>query len=260
MASNWLFGLAALGYWISTVGFHYRLFHRQQGEWKQWTRLLLGSHAVHTVALILLTVQLGHLPFFTMEEAMAALGWVLLSLYALLGRRWKVEALGAIAAPAVAVLTTFATFTLGQEENHPNYTAWFPIHVSALVASYAAFCLATFCSLLYFLQARQLKQKKLRKALLLPSLDVLDRVGFRFILVGFPLLVLGMVSGTQMPGWQWSWDLKEILVALTGAVYLVYLHARIVAGWQGQRVNMILMGAFLCVVISLLAPGRSHNY
>ena len=258
--SSLLLALSALGYWASAIGFHHNLFHRKQRDWTQWLRILLGSHGVHTVALVALTVQLQHLPVLTMPEVMSVLGWVLIALYAILGRRWKVDALGGIAAPAAAVLTTFATFTLGHETPHNYRGIWFGLHVSSLVASYAAFCLAAFCSLLYFIQSRRLKEKKLHTAFLLPSLNTLDRVGFRFILVGFPLLVLGMVSGTQMPGWHWTWDPKETLVALTGAVYLLYLHARVVAGWQGRRMNMILLVAFVCLLVSLLAPGRSHGY
>ncbi len=255
-----LLGFAALGYLISAFGFHYNLFHRRLRDWRGWTRLLLLSHAFHTGGLVGISIQRQHLPFTTMSEAMASLGWVLVAFYALLGKRWKVEALGYIAAPAAAVLTTFATFSLDQHRLHPHDSAWFPLHVSSLVASYAAFCLATFCALLYFLQSRKLKQKKLSSAFLLPSLDTLDRVAFRFILVGFPLLVMGMVSGTQMPGWKWNWDAKETMVGATGLFYLVYLHARILSGWQGRRINSILLMAFICLVISLLAPGGDHGY
>ncbi|MBT9582707.1 cytochrome c biogenesis protein CcsA [bacterium] len=258
--SNLLFGLAALGYWGAAIGFQYNLFHRKQRDWTHWLRLLLTSHVVHTAALLTLTIRVQHFPVSNMAEVLAVLGWALIALYAILGRRWKVQALGGIAAPAAAVLTTFSTFALGHEGYHPYKSAWFPLHVGSLVASYAAFCLAAFCSLLYFIQSKRLKQKKLNTAFLLPSLDTLDRVGFRFILVGFPLLVLGMVCGTQMPGWQWTWDAKETLVGLTGAIYVVYLHLRVVAGWQGRRINMILLVAFLCVLVSLLAPGRSHGY
>ena len=259
--SSLLFGIAALGYWGAAVGFHYNLFHRKQRDWTAWLRLLLGSHVVHTLALLALTYKIQHFPVSNMAEVLAVLGWALVALYAILGRRWKVQALGGIAAPAAAVLTTFSTFSLGHEGPQGADTSiWLTIHVSSLVASYAAFCLAAFCSLLYVIQSRRLKQKKLNSAFLLPSLDILDRVAFRFILVGFPLLVLGMVSGTQMPGWHWNWDAKEALVGLTGLVYLVYLHARVVAGWQGRRINMILLVAFVCVLVSLLAPGRSHEY
>lgn len=258
--SSVFLGLASLGYWASAGSFHYNLFHRKQRHWTSWLRILLSSHALHTIGLLALTLKLKHLPVLNMPEVTAVLGWALIALYAILGRRWKVDALGGIAAPAAAVLTTFATFTLGGE-TEPNYRGiWFGLHVSSLVGSYAAFGLAAFCSLLYFIQSRRLKEKKLNSAFLLPSLSVLDRVGFRFILIGFPLLIFGIVSGTLMPGWHWTWDPKETLVALTGIIYLIYLHARVIAGWRGRKMNAFLLLAFVCVLISFLAPGRSHNY
>ena len=41
--------------------------------------------------ILLITLQLKHLPVSNMPEVMAVLGWVLIALYAILGRRWKVR-------------------------------------------------------------------------------------------------------------------------------------------------------------------------
>lgn len=253
-----LFAVAALGYWAAAIGFQYNLFHRRLPLYRRWPQLVYASHAVHTAALIALAIRLKHLPVSTMHEVIPVLGWVLVALYAFLGRRWKVEALGSVAAPAAAVLTTFAAFTLGHENGAPRSEFWFWIHVGSLVASYAAFALASCCAGLYFVQSRRLKQKKLATAFLLPSLDTLDRVGFRFIMVGFPLLILGISSGMLIRSWTWSWDPKETLVGVTCGVYLSYLHARMVSGWQGRKVNLLLLVASLCLLVSFLAPGRFH--
>ena len=129
--SNALLALCALGYWASAISFHYNLFHRKQRDWTQWLRILLSSHAVHSLALLTLTLQLKHLPVLSMPEVMAVLGWALIALYAVLGRRWKVDALGGIAAPAAAVLTTFATFTLGHETPHSSAVWWPAMRPSA---------------------------------------------------------------------------------------------------------------------------------
>jgi ABC-type transport system involved in cytochrome c biogenesis permease subunit len=255
---NLLFIVAALGYWAAAFGFQYNLFHRRQPLWKRWPLLLYSSHLVHSGALMALAIKLRHLPIASMHEVIAVLGWVLVALYAVLGRRWKVEALGSVAAPAAAALTTFAAFTLGHENHAPLRGHWFLVHVGSLVASYGAFFLASCCAALYFVQSRRLKQKKLSTAFLLPSLDTLDRVGFRFIMVGFPLMILGIASGTMIPGHQWSWDPKETLVGVTCGVYVAYLHARMVSGWQGRKVNLLLLVAFFCVMVSFLAPGRFH--
>ena len=254
-----LLALAAVGYWAAAVGFQIHLLRRNNREWQRWTQLVLGSHAVHTLGLIALGVQLRHFPLASMHEAIATLAWLLVALNALLGQRWKVEALGSVAAPAAAVLTTFSAFALHQVEPVPPRGAWFILHAGFLTLSYAAFSLAAGSAGLYFVQARRLKSKKLSSAFQLPSLDTLDRVAFRMILVGFPMLLLGMGSGMLITSWRWNWDATEALVAFTGAAYMGYLYARMVAGWQGRRVNMLLLAAYVCVLVSLLVPGQFHQ-
>lgn len=254
-----LLALAALGYWIAAVGFQIHLRRRKNREWQRWTQLVLGSHTLHTIGLIVLTIQLQHFPMASMREAISALAWLLIALNALMGPRWKVEALGTVAAPAAAVLTTFSVFSLTQTEPVGPRGAWFTIHVGCLLASYAAFSLAAGSALLYFVQARRLKSKKLAGAFQLPSLDTLDRVAFRLILVGYPLLLMGIGSGMLITSWNWNWDAKETLVACTGGVYMAYLYARMVAGWQGRRVNLLLLAAYACMLVSLLVPGQFHR-
>ena len=255
-----LLAMAALGYWTAAIGFQVHLLRRNNRDWKKWTQLVLGSHALHTLALVALTLHLGHFPLTHMREATATFAWLLVGLHALLGQRWKVEALGSVAAPAAAVLTTISVFGISHSEPILERGPWFFLHVGSLLSSYAAFSLAAASACIYFVQARRLKSKQLSGAFQLPSLTTLDQVAYRLIQVGYPLLVLGIASGMLITGWRWTWDAKETLVAVTGGVYLVYLYARMVGGWQGRRVNLLLLAAYLCVMISLVAPGQFHRF
>ena len=250
-----LLGLAALGYLLAATG-----FHAQPERTTRWLQMVLASFGLHSVGLLVLTLQRGHLPLTHMSEVIATIAWLLTALYVFVGHRWKVDALGTIAAPAAAVMTAFSSIALSASGPEPARGPWFFIHVGSLISSYAAFCFAAFCAVMYFVQSKRLKTKKLKMALGLPSLDTLDRLAFRFILVGFPLMVLGVVSGTMIAGWRWTWDAKETLVGVTCGVYVAYLHARLVAGWQGRRVNMLLLVAFVSVLVSLLAPGQFHRF
>lgn len=254
-----MLGLAALGYLFAAVGFQYNLFKERRHDWRPWTTILLISHGVHTVALFLLTYELGHLPIGRMDEAISALAWLLIGLYIGLGRRWKVEVVGTVAAPAACVMTAFAAVAMAADTTAPQRSAWLLVHVGSLIASYAAFTLAAACAGLYFWQARHLKRKKLSGTFrMLPSLDALDRAAYRFILGGFPLMVLGIVSGLVISNWTWNWDARETLVAVTCGVFAVYLHLRL-AGWQGRPVNRVLLIAYFCVMLSFLVRGQVHS-
>ena len=251
--------VAALGYLIASVGLQRAIFIHNRMEFGPWRKLLWVSLVIHTLGLGLFSLAVGHLPITHVAETFAPLAWVLMLLYLLFGERWRVEVVGTVAAPAAFVMTIFSAGALWGERPAPVNDFWIQLHVVSIILGYASFFLAASCAFLYFLQARLLKRKKLGGLFsVLPPLDTLDQVAYRFIRAGFPLMVVGIATGVLLNEWTWKWDLQETVVACTGLVYTLYLHARI-AGWRGRRVNSILLLAFFCVVASLLIPGASHH-
>ncbi|MEW6277838.1 MAG: cytochrome c biogenesis protein CcsA [Candidatus Eremiobacterota bacterium] len=258
-----LLSLAALGYLAAAAGFQWNLFRLQERDWQRWRTLLWASFLTHSLALGVLTFSLGHVPLSGMAESLGSLAWVVVALYLFLGQTWKMDVLGTVAAPAAFAMTAFSILAMGTDTSgEARHGIWFYLHVGSLLLGYAAFFLAGFCALLYFIEARLLKQKRLTGIFtLLPSLDSLDRAAYRLILAGFPLMVLGITTGMVLSGWTWNWaDPKMNLVLVTGLVYLGYLHVRLIAGWQGRRVNLLLLIAFVCVLVSFLSPGRFHRF
>jgi cytochrome c-type biogenesis protein CcsB len=82
----------------------------------------------------------------------------------------------------------------------------------------------------------------------LPKPQVLDEIGYRAVVVGYPFLtltiILGAVWANTAWGTYWSWDPKETASLLTWLVYGAYLHARVVRGWRGQRAAWLLILGF----------------
>ena len=74
---------------------------------------------------------------------------------------------------------------------------------------------------------------------LLPILQIVDIWSYRIIGLGFPFLTLGIISGAvwanEAWGSYWSWDPKETWALITWLVFAVYLHSRLLKGWQGQK-------------------------
>ena len=78
-----------------------------------------------------------------------------------------------------------------------------------------------------------------RLAALFPGLRILDDLSYKMIMVGFPLLTLGIVTGAAWAnyawGTYWSWDPKETWSLITWLIYAAFLHARFTAGWRGKK-------------------------
>jgi ABC-type transport system involved in cytochrome c biogenesis permease subunit len=103
---------------------------------------------------------------------------------------------------------------------------------------------------------------------MLPDADTLDRLTYKAIGIGFPLLTLMIASGAywanQTWGTYWSWDPKETWALVTWLVYAGYLHMRIARGWRGRRAAAFAILGFAVVLftffgVTYLLPGL-HAY
>ena len=253
-----LLAMSALGYLTAGAGIQRSVYVNSQKSFPRWSKLLWLSFAIHTVALIVYSISTGNLPINSLRETFAPLAWFIMLLYLLLGERWSVEVTGAVAAPAAFAMTSFSVFALWQGHGTTEAGPGRYIHVLSIVLGFASFLFATICALLYFVQARLLKEKQLDGIFrALPPLGTLDLVASRLIWAGFPALVIGIASGLFIQGGKWSWGTQEVVVVMTSLFYTIYLHAR-VAGWQGKRLNAILLVASVFAIASFLLPGGHH--
>jgi ABC-type uncharacterized transport system permease subunit len=171
-------------------------------------------------------------------------------------RRFRIDAIGVLLAP-FGLATILGTFFLGAPAHASSLGAPFlALHVLANLVGSALFLLAGGSSLLYLIQERRIKQKHSQGRIRhLPPLEVLDAAGHRFLVAGFPLLTLGILTGTI-----WSRNLEvgtvdEILRSVLGyATWFVFasvLLLRAAAGFRGRRAAYGTLIGLLCVAAVL---------
>ena len=103
-----------------------------------------------------------------------------------------------------------------------------------------------------------MKSKKARRILSrLPALEVIDEIGFRSLLLGFPFMTLGLIAGTVVAQSTYGrvdlFDPKILLSILMWVVYLILLYTRWTAGWRGRRAAYLAAGAFVFAIIAWAA-------
>ena len=101
----------------------------------------------------------------------------------------------------------------------------------------------------------------------LPRKSVLDEIGYKSVIVGFPMLALAIILGALWAeiawGTYWSWDPKETASLVTWLIYGGYLHARVLRGWRGERSAMLLIIGFAATLFTYygnLFFGGLHSY
>jgi len=92
---------------------------------------------------------------------------------------------------------------------------WFPAHVVFSFFGDAIFALAFCGAIMYLIQENSIRSKRVIKGISkgLPSLEALDRMNYLCLSTGFPMLTLGIITGSIWAsyawGSYWSWDPKE---------------------------------------------------
>jgi ABC-type transport system involved in cytochrome c biogenesis permease subunit len=243
-----------VGYLAAGFGIFHGIYQGSQQAFPRWRKVLWSAFALHTVALLIYCLETGQLPILSLKETFAPLAWTVMLMYLVVGERWGVGVTGAVAAPAASAMTLFSAFAIWQGQGTTDEGPGLVLHILSMVIGFASLFLASFCVLLHLVQSKLLKEKRLDGIYrALPPLGTLDKVVYRLIWAGFPALLIGILSGIFNSGGHWTWRIQEIVVVATSIVYTIYLHAR-VAGYQGKRLNAMLLLASLFAAISFLLP------
>lgn len=220
--------------------------------------------AAMTVALILRSIVTGHAPFSNQYEFACAFGWGITAAYVYFERKYRVRTLSLVVLPLVVTAMLYA-FAQGSEaaplmpalQNRLLLT----LHVITAVIAYGAAAVSSAAAILYLLKPYLTKVKGL------PSADLLDEIGYRGIVICFPMLtimiILGAIWADIAWGRYWSWDPKETAALVTWLIYGAYLHARVVRDWRGNKAAWLLILGFAAVVFTFLGNhffGGLHSY
>lgn len=262
---NLVFFYAAIAmYLLSAVGyivFFIKPERKKIADASLWAAFL--GFVVHFIYFILRWTEGGRIPVTSFFEAVNALGMGIVLVFLVMELRYRVPALGAFMLPLVLLLMMPAAVLSGRisDMNPVLKSAWLGIHTSLAVLGDAAFAFSFIVSLMYIIQERQLKHKHLGAIFhRLPPLDVMDRIGYRALSIGWPLFTLGMITGSIWAesawGSYWSWDPKETWSLIVWVVYLVLLHLRTI-GWRGRKMAYLSIVGFVFVLLSFFVISRT---
>ncbi len=221
--------------------------------------LLLLGFISHTLAIGLWTAQTGYLPVHDLRESLSFFAWAIIGVYLIIQIRFNILVLGSFISPLAAVMMIGSSFIpLQTGPVSPLLkNIWLVVHIVFIFAGNGVFAVSFFAGIMYLIQEHQIKSKRLgRFYRRLPALEILDALNYNSLIVGFPLLTLGMLSGSIFAqytlGTFWRWDPKEVWSLITWLLYAALLHGRLVSGWRGRRSAMISIIGFLVLIFSFL--------
>jgi cytochrome c-type biogenesis protein CcsB len=127
---------------------------------------------------------------------------------------------------------------------------WLWVHIVGASVGFSAVLVAAALGLTYLM--KQGRQGGVYDRL--PALEALDDLGYRFVVAGFTMYGVMIVSGAfwanTVKGTFWNWDPVEVWSLVSWLVYGIYLHLRITFGWRGQRLAVYSLVAVAIMIIS----------
>lgn len=233
------------------------------------TSELLGKVALHAayvgmifhfVALTESVLLSGQIALASVHNAESLLGFLIMMAFMIAYLVYKTTSPGIVVFPLVFLLTFIAA--TGEQPfliTSPGVrTGWLFAHIAMIFTGYAALFLSFGASLLYLIQEHSLKSKKSSGILSrLPALEVIDDIGYRSLLLGFPFMTLGLIAGTVVAESAYGrvnfLDPKILLSVLMWAVYLIMLYTRWSSGWRGRRAAYLATCVFVAAVVAWAA-------
>ena len=283
----YIFNMAYLGYTLGLIFYWIYIFSKNE-KWGKvgFKSIVLGSafHLMNFAMRAYIGLALHQLkwyvPWSNWFESFSLFAFVIALTFIAVQIIYRLHVLGAFVVTLLWIAATFSmTYPLFGSWNELHgfseiWTAiqqsraipqlmpalqsiWMAIHVPMMFISYSSFAVAFAIAIVYLIQERHLKSRSASElADYLPALEPLDRMIYRLIGWGFPILTLGIILGARWAydawGRYWGWDAKETWALITWFTYAIYLHMRLVMSWRGRKTVILSMVGFAVVIFTYI--------
>ncbi|WP_243370903.1 c-type cytochrome biogenesis protein CcsB [Geotalea sp. SG265] len=268
MSSSMLFNVTTISYMVSTLLFLAFLATKNKNVGFSGTMVAIFGFLLQTAAIGLrwkesYDLGRGHAPLSNLFESVVFFSWTIVLIFLIIDFKYKYRAVGFFVVPFALLGMAWAQLGLdsGIEPLVPALQSnWLLYHVITCFLGYAAFAVACGLSIMYLIREKQEDSSASSPAggviAMFPSVKVLDDLNYKAIMIGFPLLTLGIVTGAAWAnyawGTYWSWDPKETWSLIVWFIYAAFLHARITRGWVGRRAAILSVVGFAATIFCYL--------
>ncbi len=211
----------------------------------------------HSIALAARMMAETHGPLTSSHDAISFFSWSLVLVFLIVEFRHRIHILGSFILP-LALISLVSAAALPKEV--PTLepvlkTVW--LHVTLSILGTVGFAVAFVAGIMYLIQDRLLKSKRFNVLYAkLPPLDFLDNLNQQSIVLGFPLLTLGIIVGAVSAeftkGSFVSWNPEQTWALVTWVFYFAVLVGRLTVGWRAKRAAYLTIIGFVGVILTFI--------
>jgi ABC-type transport system involved in cytochrome c biogenesis permease subunit len=256
-----------------TLALALELFHLRLGRPAlRWLAVAAGSAGLVAHTLYLVAKQP---PLIWQFGWMLFVAWVLAIFYLTGAIHYRRQTWGVFVLPLVIGLLAVGVLLGLPPDDAPRPRdellspdrLWERVHAGVLLLATVGVCIGFLASLMYLIQAHRLRTKALPgQGMKLLSLERLEAMNRRALLLAFPLLSAGVIAGavliaqgSESVGWT---DARVLSTLVLWTVFALLMYLRIGHHLRGRQVALMTIAAFVMLLVSLilshpLRPGGS---
>lgn len=246
-------------YSISIIGYFIDFMKRNDRVNKVSFYLLCLVWFVQTIILYYVTIVKKIFPILTLHDGLFFYAWILILFSLLLNWFFRVHFI-ILFTNVISFLTLLLALMLNAMTSFDAQSVQFVheiliIHIIFTIVSYGFFTLSFALSSMYLVQYYFLKRKKgFRWMWRFTDLHKLDELSFLFMIIGVPLLFIGIIFGVVWAYFaqaEFYWfDFKTIGSILVLMIYIVALLLRFFNGYRGRPTSVYNAIAFSALLIN----------
>jgi len=223
---------------------------------------ILITGAIFHLISVLLIIKSGYRDIFQIDNLLYVFSLLIILVFIVYQFNVKSHVLGALLFPLVFLLTLPSVVLppdLATSLRTPNNYLVL-VHVLVTFLGQAVFTIAFLAGLLYLFEENRIKNKKVNKLLKkFPSLTSLDNINFYSLIIGFPILTIGLALGIVISKHMWGvllrWHQKEIWAVITWVLYALLIYSRIGLGFKGKKSAIGAIIGFAVIILTFVALG-----
>jgi len=232
--------------WISFALYVAGIFFALSKKIKPYKVITAAGLLLHTAALTLRTIEVGHAPMANRYETLLFFSWAIILTNLVVVFRYNIAKTSLITTPIGLILLFWAM--QASDAVTPMYpalkTIWFEIHVTSSFVGYALFTLAMSGAVL-FLKAGESEESR-----------TFSDINNKAVLWGFVLFSLSMYSGAIWGylawGAYWLWEPKTVWSFILWFYFAGILHGKYIRSWRGRPVAYLTIVGFGIVLFTYL--------
>lgn len=223
---QWIFLATVVFVVTAALGTYTALKLRRKAS-RPYTLVLVSfGWILQTIGLYTRGLEYGGCPLSNRFELVQFMVWSAIALYIFVGPAFRVSFLGMFTSTFAGVFSILSLAIRSWDD--PSRTPifgdapWIETHAALALFSYGVFGILALTSVMYLLQSRSLKQKKMGGLFpFMPSIFELTQINFRLLTVGFFILSASLAIGAV----YWSHEIDSVnlpKLGITVAVWIAY--------------------------------------